>query len=169
MHTTNQTQTTSKTEERDAAIQICGNGDNQQEKAMAKGRRKKLPVFKIKAVLIIWLSTKNVNERQFLRVVDEFVARTVANKEDLRALVRSSVSGTLAHLGFRLPAGLEIEIEQSEFLAAKARHYDPFEEPEWVDAVLYPANDTERDRAIRALTYLPDDLQEQLVVYGPDR
>lgn len=165
MHTTNQSQITSKTEERDAAIQIS-------EKKKA-GRVKRPPVFKIRAEIIVWREKDEFSlcgGRPTLRVLEELVVTTVPNREDMRSLVMSSVRGRIAHFfGGIDSCDYSLEFEGCEFFAAKSRKYvgSIFEdEPEWVPAVEWLPEGGERDKAIRSLTYLPEDRREQFEIYG---
>lgn len=172
MRTTNQSQTTSKTEERDAAIQISENSKSKKEKGMTKKKAKRPPVFKIRAEVMIWRNKDEgslCGERPALLVVEELVATTVPNRQDMKSMVLSTVRGKLAHF-FGDTSECQLDIHQADFLAAKSRNYGGtvFEdEPEWVPAVDQCLPDgAKRDEAIRSLTYLPWDLREQLEIYG---
>lgn len=130
-------------------------------------KQKRLPVFKIRAEVAVWLPADSC-PRPVLTLVEECLATTMANQSDMRTLLRATVKGKLAHFGLDTNQ-VDIEIDKSEFLAAQSRSYSGSifdQEPKWVDAVTDLADGPDREKAIRALTYLPYDRVEQRTVYG---
>lgn len=130
-------------------------------------KKKRLPVFKIRAEVAVWCPADPC-PRPVLMFVEECFATTMANESDMRTLVRATVKGKLAHFGIDTTK-VDIDIEKSEFLSAQSRSYSgsAFDnEPNWVGAITDLRDGPDRDKAIRALTYLPYDAQEQRAVYG---
>ncbi len=133
-------------------------------------RKNRPPVFKIRAEIEIWDTTKPT-PRPALVVVEECIGTVTPNRQDLKALAKSTAFGKLAAFGADTMK-LDYQFLSIEILAARSRTYGGGfleDEPEWTaayDPYIEPADDAARAKAIRALTYLPADIAEQRAVYG---
>ena len=172
MRTENNPTNEAKATDPDQSRPDVSNSNGKKEKGMTKKKAKRPPVFKIRAEVMIWRNKDEgslCGERPALLVVEELVATTVPNRQDMKSMVLSTVRGKLAHF-FGNTSECQLDIHQADFLAAKSRNYGGtvFEdEPEWVPAVDQCLPDgAKRDEAIRSLTYLPYDRREQFEIYG---
>lgn len=130
----------------------------------------KPPIFKICAEIEFW-NPADPTPRPALLIVEECIATSTPNYRDLKALAKSSVMGKLAKFGVDTTK-VDYQFTNTEFFAARTRDYTgSFLEanPEWVPAYnpwSEPINDVAKAEAIRNLTYLPLDIEDQRDVYG---
>lgn len=157
-----------RTENNPANEAKATNPDQSRPDAVSKSKvvkkRKVPPVFKIRAVVSVWRPCEEI-PRTVLKFEE---VRLGSNQEHMRAQVRDEVKFKLRHFGIALET-VDIEIDESTYLAAQTRDYSGSifdDEPAWVDAVTYTCNDLDREKAICALTYLPENYDEQVAVYG---
>lgn len=127
-----------------------------------RSKEPRSPVFQARVEIIVWRPRDE--DRRALRLVEEFVETASPNRE---SMVRAAITDAKLKMSkFCDLAGLEFEVDGAEFWAAGSRNYGPFaDEPEWVPAVDDLPPGPERDAAIRALTYLPQDIREQIEIY----
>lgn len=136
-------------------------------KGRQKAQMKRSPVFKICAKVVVW-NPIDRTPRPVLMVAEECLATSMPNRCDMKSLLFSTIKGKLSHFGIDT-SKVDLEVECAEYFAAQTRNYSgsPFESsPNWVPAVMDMIDCAERTEAIKALTYLPYDAEEQRTVYG---
>lgn len=170
MRTGNNPTNKAKATDPDQSRPDVSNSNGKKEKGMTKKKAKleRTPIFKLRGEVIVWRQADSMGlffGRPTLRIVEEMSFLTVANRDDMRSMLLSAVKGKIAHF-FPGSEDFSIEIDSTNFFAAGSREWNSFDEPAWIDAVTYTCNDLDREKAIRALTYLPENHDEQVAVYG---